>query len=77
MKNNITENQWAAIKKNKLVNPVWSPTEFSEVDMKTKFINFARNVRNKLLIMKSGYSRHDLRGQNMDESIMSFINEKK
>lgn len=77
MKQNITEQDWSAIKKNKLVNPVWSRTEKINADFKTTVRNFAREVRNKFLILKNGYSRHDLRGQNMDESIMSFINEKK
>lgn len=76
MDTRIDSKEWAKIKDNKLVNPVWSRTVVKETNLSEDFKNIARKIRNKFRIVKNGFHRHDLRGQNMDESILIYLDEK-
>ena len=69
----ITSLQWSQIKNNKKVNPVWDQTSFQKESLKNKLKNALRPFYYRLQILKNGLGSHDLRGTNMNESLIDYI----
>lgn len=73
----ITDEEWVDVERNKRINPVWSRTDVVKKTTKEKLKDFVRPIYNKLLISKNGLGKTDLRGANLDNSIIDYIHNEK